>query len=109
MSHSARMARQARVLQADYDLPGCKLRPLNPEWDRKALEAFEKCDVEFFANSSDREITEIAGSGAHELRTWVAALSSLKGFGEIKSNVLFYEPVKEWITGMGVMTASLHS
>lgn len=109
MSHAERAARQARVLQAGYDAPDNKLRPLNPDWDRKVLAAFANGDVEMFDNIADDEITNIAGSGAHELRTWVAALSALKGHGTIDTNVLFYEPVKEWITGMGIFTATLRN
>ncbi len=109
MSHAARAVRQARVLQAGYGAPDNKLRPLNPEWDRKILAAFVEGNLDVFDGNSDDAITEAAGSGAHELRTWVTALSSLKGHGTIEANVLFYEPVKEWITGMGVMTAALRN
>lgn len=108
LSHAERTARQARILQVDYDAPDAKLTPLNPEWDRKVLEAFANGNLDFFSQSDDEEITKIAGSGAHELRTWVTALSALKSCGEVQSNILFYEPVKEWITGMGIMTAALN-
>lgn len=107
LSHAERTARQIRVLQAGYDAPDCKLTPLNPEWDKQALDSFVQGKFEFFCDSSDDEITSLAGSGAHELRTWVAALSSLQGNGKIDANILFYEPVREWITGMGVMTAAV--
>lgn len=109
LTHGERTARQARVLQAGYESPDNKLRPLNPEWDKKALDAFAHGNLDFLANYTDSEITNVAGSGAHELRTWVAAFSALKSYGEVDAKVLFYEPVMEWITGMGVMTASFRN
>jgi 2,3-dihydroxyphenylpropionate 1,2-dioxygenase len=41
---------------------------------------------------------ECAGVGANEVRTWIAAIAA----GSTHMESLAYEPVREWITGMGV-------
>ena len=46
----------------------------------------------------DDEI-ELAGNGNHEMRTWVAVAGVMGGAA---ADVLAYEPVAPWITGMGV-------
>lgn len=107
LSHAERVARQSRTFQAGYDDPNTQLRPLNPEWDRKILDAFSRGDLDILDGTDDETLTNTAGSGAHEIRSWVAALSATKAAGTMDVKVLFYEPIKEWITGMGVMTASL--
>ena len=36
----------------------------------------------------------------------IAALSAVAGEGAYAAEPIFYEPVAEWITGMGVLTAT---
>ena len=45
-----------------------------------------------------------AGGGGHEVRTWVATLAAL-GAG-YAAEELFYEPIDEWIAGMGLLCAT---
>ncbi|MCU1621130.1 MAG: extradiol dioxygenase, partial [Modestobacter sp.] len=47
------------------------------------------------------EIAE-AGVGAHEVRTWMAAVAA----GRTPMETVVYEPVREWITGMAVATSA---
>lgn len=106
LSYAQRVARQTRTFSlADYSRPDTQLRPLNPDWDRKILDSFSKGGLEILDDIDDDELTHVGGSGAHELRCWIAALSAAKNAGLNKNNLLFYEPIAEWITGMGVMTA----
>lgn len=50
----------------------------------------------------DEELEE-AGNGAHEIRSWLA----LAGVVDRPAEVLAYEPVREWVTGMAVATYDL--
>jgi 2,3-dihydroxyphenylpropionate 1,2-dioxygenase len=72
---------------------------IEPEFDRRFLSAFTAGDVaEYCAMSSD-EVEKAAGNGAQELRTWLVAAGAVPtGTGR----VLSYEPLPEWLTGMGV-------
>ena len=109
LTHAERVSRQHRTFEAGYNKPDTSLRPLNPEWDRKFLDALIRGDLTVLDDIDDDTITNTAGSGAHELRTWIAALSAAKLDGTTAANLLFYEPIEEWITGMGIMTASSSS
>src|SRR5262245_49412320 len=106
LSHAERVTRQSRIFDVGYDRPDTQLRPLNPEWDQSILAAFAHGKIEVLDDIDDESLTQVAGSGAHELRSWVAALSAAKAAGKTAGKVLFYEPIEEWITGMGIMTAS---
>ena len=51
------------------------------------------------------EVIEKAGGSANEILTWVAAFAALSAAGEFDMVTEFYEPIPEWIAGMGVATA----
>lgn len=47
----------------------------------------------------DDEIV-IAGNGAHEIRSWLTVAGAT---APAAARILAYEPIHEWITGMGVV------
>lgn len=106
LSHSARTSRQNNVLGEGprYAAGQSKLLPLDPEWDRRLLDAFTACDLMVLDASDDDAITRTGGRGGHEVRCWISALAALGQ--SYRSEVLYYEPIPEWLTGMGIMTAS---
>src|SRR5690606_4626242 len=73
-------------------------KKIKPEWDAGFLDALSRWDEAELVRMADRA-TEDAGVGANEVRTWLAAGAA--GGGR-PLEALAYEPVKEWITGMGV-------
>lgn len=86
LSHEQRMIRQNRAAIEGMAMSAgrSQLLPLDPAWDRKLLDAF------------------VAGN--LEVRTWVSALGALgPGYA---ARELFYEPIDEWITGMGILSAT---
>ena len=52
---------------------------------------------------SDAEIDRVAGFGAHEVRTWVAAAAAVQRMGQTRPELRYYHLVPEWITGMGIV------
>ncbi len=44
-----------------------------------------------------------AGNGTGEVRAWVAVAAAMRGH---KMTTLSYEPIYEWINGMGVVSYS---
>ncbi|MBX3529430.1 MAG: 3-carboxyethylcatechol 2,3-dioxygenase [Rhizobiaceae bacterium] len=78
------------------------LLPLDPKWDRGLLDAFLAGDLSVLDSSTDEQITAVGGRGAHEIRTWFAALAAQ---GAYRADELFYEPINEWIAGMGMLKA----
>jgi 2,3-dihydroxyphenylpropionate 1,2-dioxygenase len=74
---------------------------MNPDWDKQFLAAMESWDTGTLIEMTDH-CEPAAGVGANEVRTWLAAAATTAGHG---LHTLAYEPVLEWITGMGAMTS----
>jgi 2,3-dihydroxyphenylpropionate 1,2-dioxygenase len=73
-----------------------------PDWDREFLRAFSKeggDPVGFLTPENLRR----AGNGAHEVRTWIAAWHCA---GRPPLSTLVYQPMREWITGMGIVAST---
>lgn len=70
---------------------------IRPDWDQAFLTALADWDEERLARIVWTAAGD-AGVGANEVRTWLAA-AAMGGQG---LRALAYEPVREWITGMGV-------
>lgn len=73
-------------------------RYIDPEWDRQALAAYTRGDRTWLDRQSQVDLDR-CGGGANELRVWAAAWAAC---GYAAATHTSYEPVPEWITGMGV-------
>lgn len=69
---------------------------IDPAWDNAFLRRVAE-EPDSLMGLTSGEI-ERAGVGAHEVRTWIAAI----GAGCSPLETIVYEPVREWITGMAV-------
>jgi len=98
-------ARESRVIKAARDLVVGKGPCLAPseEWDREFLGTFLGNGHERFDRFTDAEIDRVAGFGAHEVRTWVAAAAAARKMGNLRTELRYYHLVPEWITGMGIV------
>jgi Catalytic LigB subunit of aromatic ring-opening dioxygenase len=47
------------------------------------------------------ELEKVAGNGGQEIRDWLAVAAAMPP--RLKPRVLAYEPIREWVTGTGVM------
>ena len=106
LPHSAHTARQNNVMGEGprFAAGQSKLLALDADWDKMLLDGFAAGDLSTLDSSDDQTISQTGGRGSHEVRCWIAALAALgQGY---KSDVLFYEPIPEWLTGMGIMTAT---
>lgn len=75
---------------------------INEEFDQDFLARLDEGDRTRLVDYSVEEI-DIAGNGAHEIRTWlVAAGAANTGF-----DILAYEAVPEWLTGTAVAAARI--
>ena len=99
-------AREVRVIAAARDLVngGGPCLPPSEQWDRDFLQSFLEARLEHFDSLTDDEIDRVAGFGAHEVRTWVAAGAAAQRMGNPRSELRYYQLVPEWITGMGIVT-----
>lgn len=71
---------------------------VNPEFDKEILDYVARGDLDGITALSDDYIIESGGNGAMEIRTFVCAMAAA---GKGGAEVIAYEPVKGWITGLG--------
>jgi len=71
---------------------------INEEFDRKILDLFEQGDTEGFVGLSDETVLAEGGNGCLEIKNWICAMGAFPG---AKIELIAYEAVPEWITGMG--------
>jgi 2,3-dihydroxyphenylpropionate 1,2-dioxygenase len=72
---------------------------LTPEFDDTFLSLIERGEAHRLISYSTQELEEAAGNGAQELRTWLLMAAALD---HTPGRRLAYEPMPEWLTGMGV-------
>ena len=74
--------------------------PVNAAWDAWFLKQLVAADLGPVTDLGDEGLQERAGSGGHEIRSW------LIGFAAADLPLVWtsYEPVPEWITGMAIGT-----
>ena len=97
--------RDARAFAAARE-PGVRALAGNPDaqvnaaWDTWFLKQLVTADLDAVTSLGDEGLEDRAGSGGHEIRTWLA------GFAAAGRPLAWtsYEPVPEWITGMGIGT-----
>ncbi len=71
---------------------------VNPVFDKKILDAVASGDKATMLALTDEEILRDGGNGAMEIRTFTCAMAATGAHG---GEVLNYEAVDSWITGMG--------
>jgi 2,3-dihydroxyphenylpropionate 1,2-dioxygenase len=71
---------------------------INASWDEEFLRALAQGDVAYVKALTYEEVEEKAGHGGHEILNWVALMGAMGG---ASAEILSYEPVTEWICGMG--------
>lgn len=101
-------AREARVVQAARDMvehKGPCLPPSEP-WDMSFLQSITRYDTAALDAITDADIDRVAGFGAHEVRTWVAATAAAREFAPINPAVDYYHIIPEWLTGMSIVSAT---
>jgi 2,3-dihydroxyphenylpropionate 1,2-dioxygenase len=74
---------------------------VNADWDGWFLKQLAGGDLTAITELGDAGLEENAGRGGHEIRTWLVGLAA------VAAPLLWtsYEPVPEWITGMGIGTS----
>ena len=93
---TASAARESRVRA----LGGNPDAPVNAAWDAWFLKQLVTADLDPVTELGDELLEERAGSGSHEIRTWLIAFAAV-GRPLVWTS---YEPVPEWLTGMGIGT-----
>ena len=93
---TASAARESRVRA----LGGSPDARVNAAWDAWFLKQLVTADLDPVTELGDELLEERAGSGGHEIRTWLVGCAAV-GRPLVWTS---YEPVPEWLTGMGIGT-----
>jgi 2,3-dihydroxyphenylpropionate 1,2-dioxygenase len=89
-------AREPRVRA----MGGDPTAPVNSDWDTWFLKQLGTTDLAAITDLGHDGLEEVAGSGGHEIRTWLIGHAAAR----IPLIWTSYEAVPEWITGMGIGT-----
>jgi aromatic ring-opening dioxygenase catalytic subunit (LigB family) len=73
---------------------------INIPFDKEFLEALISGDRARLTEYTHEEINTEAGSGGHEIRTWIALAGAVQKW---KAELVAYEPVVPWATGCGLV------
>jgi predicted class III extradiol MEMO1 family dioxygenase len=74
---------------------------INIDFDKRFLDHLINGDAGRLTDYSHEEINAEAGSGGHEIRTWIALAGAVRGW---KTEVIAYEPIVPWATGCALVT-----
>lgn len=75
-----------------------RMGEVNPTFDQAVLDAITSGDKEAMLGFTDERILSEGGNGAMEIRTFACAMAALQAAG---GQQIAYEPIVEWVTGMG--------
>ncbi|MDA2893271.1 hypothetical protein PDG61_20290 [Mycolicibacterium sp. BiH015] len=70
---------------------------INEQFDEDFLALLAAGDAGYAASWSNDHILEHAGNGGLEIRNWLFAAGAI---GDPGGEILYYEPIKPWVTGM---------
>ena len=73
---------------------------INVPFDKQFLDHLMTQDHASLRSYTHDEINSEAGSGGHEIRTWVALAGAVQGW---KAELVDYQPVAPWATGCGLL------
>ncbi|OVZ66350.1 3-(2,3-dihydroxyphenyl)propionate dioxygenase [Pigmentiphaga sp. NML030171] len=99
-----RDAKTARVMAAGMALAGGApdMKPLNPEWDARWMDALAGGDLQALAAWNEDAIACEAGLSAHESKTWLVARAALPS-RPLPCGLRHYQAIPELIAGYGIL------
>jgi len=102
-----REAKTQRVMAAGRALAegSSSMKPLNPDWDRRWMDALAKGGeaLEKLCSIGEDTIERDAGLSAHESKTWLVARSALSTDRPLQCTFRHYQAIPEYIAGFGLM------
>lgn len=109
ISKEARALRQQRVIdagKAHADGTG-GFQDINPVFDQRVLALLRSGSLEQFDAWTNAWVEAEGGHSGHEIRSWVAAFAALRAVGRYRVDNEWYWPVREWMTGFAMASATL--
>jgi 2,3-dihydroxyphenylpropionate 1,2-dioxygenase len=79
------------------------MKPLNPEWDRRWMDALETGNLDELVSWKEDSIERDAGLSANESKSWLVARAAMPQGVELKRSLRYYRAIPEFIAGFGVL------
>jgi 2,3-dihydroxyphenylpropionate 1,2-dioxygenase len=102
-----REAKTQRVMAAGQALAAgnSAMKPINPQWDRRWMEALAAggSELDALCAMSEESIERDAGLSGHESKSWLVARSALPTGQALTCSLRHYQAIPEYIAGFGVM------
>ncbi|WP_206613478.1 hypothetical protein [Parahaliea mediterranea] len=89
------------IAEREMEMAATRDDLINVDWDRRVLNALAQGDKETLLGMSYEDIYHDAGNGGYEMALWVMMMGALNC---VPGRTLFYEPVKEWMGGVSVLS-----
>jgi 2,3-dihydroxyphenylpropionate 1,2-dioxygenase len=104
-SAAERDAKTQRVKAAGMALAAgdASMKPLNPEWDRRWMDAMANGNLLALTDMSEDSIEHEAGLSAHESKAWLIARAALPAHTRLPCPLRYYRAIPELIAGYGLM------
>ena len=102
-----RDAKTERVKAAGMALAAgdASMKPLNPEWDRRWMDALASGGLHALTGISEASIEHDAGLSAHESKSWLIARAALPAHAALPCPLRYYRAIPELIAGYGSLTS----
>ena len=104
-TQAERDAKTQRVMAAGQALAAGhpSIKPLNPEWDRRWMDALASGELDALVQQSENSIELEAGLSAHESKSWLVARAALPEGRALPCPLRYYRAIPEYIAGYGLM------
>jgi 2,3-dihydroxyphenylpropionate 1,2-dioxygenase len=81
------------------------MKPLNPDWDLRWMEAIAMggSSLDALSALSEESITQDGGMSAHESKNWLVARSALSTSRPLDCSLRHYQSIPEYIAGFGLL------
>ena len=98
-------AKTQRVMAAGMALAAghASMKPLNPDWDRRWMDALEQGELDALCLDSEDGIEQQAGLSAHESKTWLIARAAMPTGRPLRTVTRWYRAIPEFIAGYGAL------
>jgi 2,3-dihydroxyphenylpropionate 1,2-dioxygenase len=103
--------RRQRVIDASrlHAAGNSPYQEVNPEFDARVLDMLASGRLEAMDDWSNEQVEREGGHSGHEIRAWLAAFAALRESGSYDVTGRWYWPVREWMTGFGMMSARVET
>ena len=89
------------LIEREKEMSASDRELINIAWDREILQLLAAGDVEKLTRLEHDEIRALGGPGASEMLMWVSLMGAMNGAA---GRVVMYEPVREWMGGVGLIS-----